>query len=75
MILLSTTDVFQNKFFFRNNISGILSGCQMVRFHIRNDVLSVLIWIQTVCIGYQHTTKVNTSKEIVNKIIKALHMC
>ena len=47
----------------------------MVRFHIRNDVLSVLIWIQTVCIGYQHTTKVNTSKEIVNKIIKALHMC
>ena len=30
---------------------------------IRTDILSVLIWVQTVCNGYQQTTKVATSKE------------
>ena len=28
-----------------------------------NDALSVLIWVQTVCKGYQQTTKVAASKE------------
>ena len=49
---------------------------------IRTDVLSVLIWIQTVCKGYQQKTKVAASKERVNVIRTAnkrlhhmLHMC
>ena len=39
--------------------------CQMVWIQIRTDSLSVLIWVQTVCNGYQQTTKVATSKERV----------
>ena len=31
------------------------------------DILSVLIWVQTVCKGYQQMTKVATSKERVKK--------
>ena len=34
----------------------------MVWSQIRADILSILIWVQTVCIGYQQTTKVATSK-------------
>ena len=30
------------------------------------DILYILIWVQTVCKGYQQTTKVATSKERVN---------
>ena len=33
-----------------------LSECQMVWFQIRTDILSVLIWIQTFCKGYQQMT-------------------
>ena len=32
--------------------------CQTLRIQIRTDILSVLIWVQTVCKGYQQTTKV-----------------
>ena len=35
---------------------------------IRPDILSGLIWIQTVCKGYQQTTKVATSRERVRGI-------
>ena len=30
----------------------------------QSDILSVLIWVQSVCKGYQKKTKVTTSKEI-----------
>ena len=37
------------------------SGCQTVWIQIRPDILSGLIWVQTVCRGYQQTTKVTAS--------------
>ena len=36
----------------------------MVWIKIRTAVLSALIWVQTVCKGYQQTTKVADSKEV-----------
>ena len=35
-------------------------------------ILSVLIWVQTVCTGYQQTTKVVASKERVH-ILCSMH--
>ena len=52
-----------SKLTFQNTLPGTLSECQTVWIHIRMDDLSVLIWIQTVCIGYQKITKVAASKE------------
>ena len=46
---------FQN-YFFQKILSGALSECQMVWIQIRTDILSVLIWVQTVCKSYQQTT-------------------
>ena len=40
----------------------------MVWIQIRTDILSVLIWVQTVCKGYQQTTKVAARKERVKTI-------
>ena len=34
-----------------------------------NDILSLLIWVQTVCKGNQKTTKTVASKQTVKKII------
>ena len=42
--------------FFQKNLSGIPSECQTVWIQIRSDVLSGLIWVQTVSKGYQQTT-------------------
>ena len=54
MFLLSSVNNYQNQpFRKKNSISGTLSECQTVWNQIRTDVLSVLIWIQTVCKGYQ----------------------
>ena len=55
---------FQNQLF-QNILSGTLSECQTVWIQIRTDILSVLIWVWTVCKCYQQMTKVATSKEIV----------
>ena len=58
MILLSSADFFQNKLFVKIP-PGILTECQSVWFLIRADKMSGLIWVQTVCKGYQQqTTKV-----------------
>ena len=43
---------FQNQLF-QKSISGIPSECQTVWIRIRPDLLSGLIWVQTVCKGYQ----------------------
>ena len=36
--------------------------------HFRTNVLLVLIWVKTVCIGYQQMTKVATTKERVKHL-------
>ena len=64
--------------FFKKNLSGTLSECQTVLTQIRTDIISVLIWIQTVFKGYQHITTVATSmekvKENVDHVLK-LRVC
>ena len=55
---LSSADVFQNKLF-EKNLSETLSECQAVWTLIRPDSSSGLIWVQTVCQGYQQTTLVD----------------
>ena len=65
MFLFLSADFFQNKLF-QIKLSGTASECQMVWNLIRTDILSVLIWTQTVCKGYQQMIKVATSKESVN---------
>ena len=66
---LSSADFFFFFFsiFFSNNLSGIPSECQTVWIQIRRDVLSGLIWVQTICKGYQQTTKVATIGERVKQ--------
>ena len=59
-------------FFFLNQLfqkflTGTLSECQTVWIQIRTDLLSDLIWVQTVCKGYQQTIKVAARKERVMK--------
>ena len=41
------------------------SGCQTVWIQIRPDILSGLIWVQTVCKGYQQMSKVAASEQRV----------
>ena len=48
-----------------SNFSEKLSECQTVWIQIRTDILSVLIWVQTVCKDNQQTTKVIASIERV----------
>ena len=62
MLLLSSADFFQNKLF-QKIISGTLSECQRVWIQIRTDILSVLIWIQTVCNSYQQMIKVALARK------------
>ena len=69
MLLLSSADFFQNQLF-QKILSGALIECQTVWIQIRTDILSVLIWVQTVCKGYQQMTKVATSKERVNETMR-----
>ena len=52
---LSFADFFQNQLF-RKILSGP-SECQTFWTQIRPDILSGLIWVQTVCQGYQPTTQ------------------
>ena len=60
-------------FFFKKNqlfqkfLTGTLSECQTVWIQIRTNLLSGLIWVQTVCKGYQQTIKVAARKERVMK--------
>ena len=39
---------------------------QFIWIQIRTDIMSVLIWVKTVCKGYQKTNKVPASKGRVN---------
>ena len=55
----------KSDFFTKKNISATLSECQTVWIKIRTDILLVLIWVQTVCKGYQQMTKGAASKEMI----------
>ena len=64
-VFLSSADIFfQNKLFWR-----IPQECQKDRIQIRPDVLSGLIWVQTVCKRYQQTTLVDKTIELRKKSI------
>ena len=54
MFLLST-DFFQSPLFRKKN-QEYHQECQTIWIQIRDDILSCLIWIQTVCKGYQQMT-------------------
>ena len=59
---LSTTP--QWLLLFGRILSGIPSECQTVEFQISPDILSSLVWVQTVCKGYQQTTQLSRFIEI-----------
>ena len=52
--------------FFKTFLLGTLWECQTVWIQVGTDILSVLIWVRTVCKSYQQSTKVAPSKEMVN---------
>ena len=52
--------------FFENNISGVPSECQTIWIQTRPDILSGLVWVQTVCKGYQQTLP--AGKELIKCI-------
>ena len=62
-----TTDIFKINFF-EKFLLGIPSKCQTDWIQIRRDILSGLIWAQTVCKGYQQTTLLIFSKSPFTKI-------
>ena len=53
----------------------MLSDCQIILIQLRIEVVSVLIWVQTVCKGNQPTTKDTTNKEIINNITGHFILC
>ena len=60
----SSADFFQNQLFQKKKkLSGTLLECQTVWIQIRTDFMSALIWVQTVCKGYQQMANVAASKE------------
>ena len=56
--------------FFEKNISGIPSVCQTFWIQIRPDILSGVIWMQTVCKGYPQTT--HGDKGLISANLKSL---
>ena len=62
--ILSSADFFL-KSTFSKRVSRLVSECQTVWVEIRPNVLSGLIWVQTVCKGYQQMTLVG--KELRKK--------
>ena len=67
MLVLSSADFFSKLTFeinYSRNITRVSNGLDPD--HDRRSVLSVLIWVQTFCKGYQQMTKVAASKKIVS---------
>ena len=58
--------IFSKSTFSKKNCSGISSECLTVWIQIRPDNLLGLVWLQTVCKGYQQTTLVG--KELKNDV-------
>ena len=77
---LSSADIFQNQLF-RKILSGISYECQTVWTQIRPDILSGLIWVQTICklmprqssstpikyVNYLIVISINTNENCRNK--------
>ena len=61
--------IFFSKLTFSKKSLRTLSGCQMVWIQIRTNILSVLMWVQTVCKGYQQMSSVATSIEWTKKTL------
>ena len=55
-MLLSSADFLQNFFFFKIFIQEHYQHVKTVWIQIRTNVLSVLIWVQTVSKGYHHSS-------------------
>ena len=68
MFLLSSAAFFQNQLS-QKILSGTPSECQTFWTQIRTNRMLVLIWVQTVCDGYQQMTKVAACRERVNMTI------
>ena len=66
---LSSADIFQNQLF-RKTLSGLPSECQTVWIQIRLNILSGLIWVQTVCKCYQQTTLVGKEWRAQSRLLK-----
>ena len=69
-----TADIFLqilNKLFLKKIRNTIRESNGLIQ--IRTDVLSVLIWVQTICKGYQQTTKVAADKERVKLKPHGIH--
>ena len=66
MLLMSSADLFSKLTFennsFRNTIR-VTNGLVSDQDDILSVLMSVLIWVQTVCKGYQQITKVVASKD------------
>ena len=54
----------------RKILSGISSECLTVWMQIRPHILSGLIWVQTVCKGYQQTTLVGKELSTIIRQVK-----
>ena len=72
---VASADFFSKATFFQKILSETLSERPMVQILIKTDILS--IWLQTVCKGYQQTTKVSARIEsyIIVGIIIILFSC
>ena len=64
MFLLSSSDFFSKTDFFKTFFQEYYQSAKQCSLH-QDYVLSVLIWVQTVCKGCQQTTKVAASQEDV----------
>ena len=64
---LSSADFFQNQLF-RKILSGISSECQTNWIQIRPEVLSDLIWVQSVCKGFEQTSLVGKRVNYTNSL-------
>ena len=60
---MSSADFFQYQLF-RKILSGIPPDCQTGWILIRPVFMTDLIWVQTVCKGYQQTTIVGKELEL-----------
>ena len=64
---------FQNQLF-QKILSGIPPECQTDWIQIRPDILSSVIWVQTVCKSYQQTT-LGDKELIENLVFSAVTFC
>ena len=68
MLFLSSADFFKQ--LFSKILSGIQSECQTDWIQIRTDILSGLIWVQSVCEGYEQRTLVGN--ELILKMTSVI---